>query len=545
MPPRVYSNGKSQEDVVNEIIEAFDNNDIVLLKGAVGSGKSAIALNTILNFKRGSVITPTKSLEKQYIDDYYTGKYRIGDLDIQVMMGKGNYTCKYKNNGTQCGTPDCPCSKPLKVIEYIDEDGKVRKEKQSRLSVASECPYWSPVYPERFAKHVARKLGGKLKVYDSVSGEYAHILRNNPCQYYKLFESYTHPKNIAIIYNLAKWNIETSIGRKRKVPIEIIDEGDMFLDSLSYKVTISSRLFSSLKKEGLLDENIIKELEKSFKAILFTNTSYNGKIPADISEYINLFLDLTEGETTSGNICDIVNKFNIINMYKDFSYVNIKDSSMDIYIPRPDLTLKELKRRCGKLLLMSATFHTPDILNKIFGITPPIIEAETKFPGTLHVNKVGTEISITNKSWQIGKARLRHFNTLDKIIEKAKRPTLVLVHSYKYAPGNVEFNKPINGGVNWSTVSDRGIDLPDDKCRSLVILKFPFPSLGDPVLQTMRDNMGNSFWNYYRDIANRKLIQQIGRGVRHRDDWVEVWSTDTNVHREIPKLWKGKIVFGK
>ena len=36
--PLLYSNGKTQEDVVNEIIEALDDHNIVFLVGGVGTG---------------------------------------------------------------------------------------------------------------------------------------------------------------------------------------------------------------------------------------------------------------------------------------------------------------------------------------------------------------------------------------------------------------------------------------------------------------------------------------------------------------------------
>lgn len=86
---------------------------------------------------------------------------------------------------------------------------------------------------------------------------------------------------------------------------------------------------------------------------------------------------------------------------------------------------------------------------------------------------------------------------------------------------------PLDGEEDWNTVASRGIDLADDKCRSIILLKCPFPDAKDPILRTMRKKLGDkAFWKYYNDITERNLIQQVGRGVRHEDDWVEVWSPD-------------------
>ncbi len=40
--PLRYSSGKTQTDLIKEILEAFRGNDIVFLKGTVGSGKSVV-----------------------------------------------------------------------------------------------------------------------------------------------------------------------------------------------------------------------------------------------------------------------------------------------------------------------------------------------------------------------------------------------------------------------------------------------------------------------------------------------------------------------
>jgi len=86
------------------------------------------------------------------------------------------------------------------------------------------------------------------------------------------------------------------------------------------------------------------------------------------------------------------------------------------------------------------------------------------------------------------------------------------------------------------------VDLRDDLCRSIVLLKCPFPDLNSPILQAIKNYVGESvFWQYYHDIMRRNLIQYVGRGLRHMNDWVEVWSPDKLVHTFLKKYWKGRI----
>jgi len=193
---------------------------------------------------------------------------------------------------------------------------------------------------------------------------------------------------------------------------------------------------------------------------------------------------------------------------------------------------------------MSATLHSNFVLSNIFGVkNVPIIEAETRFPGTLIICKTGLETKVNMKIWNEPNFREQYKINLSKVLSIAKKPCLVQVHAFKYVPE--KFLKEINvmgNEVMWSTITDRGIDLPDEKCRSIVILKYPYPDLSDVILQTMHKLLGELFWSYYQDMANRNLIQQCGRAIRHKDDWCEVYSLDKAVIQNLPYRWKGKYV---
>jgi hypothetical protein len=95
----------------------------------------------------------------------------------------------------------------------------------------------------------------------------------------------------------------------------------------------------------------------------------------------------------------------------------------------------------------------------------------------------------------------------------------------------------------WSTIAKRGLDLRGDRCRAICILKMPYADLSDPMLQAIRLKLGDdAFFKYYRDKAERELIQQVGRAVRSDDDWVEVWSPDLTVHNVLVHKWNGKLI---
>lgn len=98
---------------------------------------------------------------------------------------------------------------------------------------------------------------------------------------------------------------------------------------------------------------------------------------------------------------------------------------------------------------------------------------------------------------------------------------------------------------------DRGIDLPGDNCRVIVVCKVPFPSLGDKQVSARLHSKGGNQWYAVRTI--RSLVQMTGRGMRSSDDYCEsyildkafldnVWHRNRNL---IPKWWAEALVWNR
>jgi hypothetical protein len=148
-----------------------------------------------------------------------------------------------------------------------------------------------------------------------------------------------------------------------------------------------------------------------------------------------------------------------------------------------------------------------------------------------------------------------YWKLLDRIIEIAAKPCLVQVHAFNYLPKKYMPMKEQreedywifeDENIKFSTKTDRGIDLHDDLCRSIVLMKYPMPNISDVILKTMRKLLGETaFWNYMHDMANRNMIQQCGRALRHKDDWCQVYSLDAKVLKQLPYFWRGKYVVKK
>ena len=82
-----------------------------------------------------------------------------------------------------------------------------------------------------------------------------------------------------------------------------------------------------------------------------------------------------------------------------------------------------------------------------------------------------------------------------------------------------------------------GIDLSDDLSRFQIIVKAPFPSLGDKRMKFILDK----YPEIYEIITIQKLVQGAGRSVRSPDDYAKTYILDQNAQRlftSAKNIWK-------
>jgi Rad3-related DNA helicase len=98
--------------------------------------------------------------------------------------------------------------------------------------------------------------------------------------------------------------------------------------------------------------------------------------------------------------------------------------------------------------------------------------------------------------------------------------------------------KTSDAGVLFAPSVDRGFDFAGDEARVVVVAKVPFPSLGDRVVSERMRTPGGEWW--YQVQMVRTLVQMTGRGVRSETDWCHTYILDaafyTNVLRKARRL---------
>ncbi len=484
-----------------------------------------------------------------------------------------------------------------------------------------------------------------IEYYDSVGqGEMGIFIRDEKdrfgkpcadvCPYYKQFYSYV--ESDVIVFNSAKWALETKMGRKPKVKVEIVDEGDYWLDSQAKTIELMrstiDRIFPANNKMKQVKMSALAYFDMSFKKIKGDierskagGVGDNGLGIINAKDYkelfytINVFLDeykkqYDDDDSVEQKLLDI----ETVREYADvasLSYVEGKRAEtkiINVYIPYPDKLLKELFESSSKnIILMSGTMHSNTVLSNLFGINGnnyivDILDGRKEHPGKLKCiqpPKNGPFImtKVTYTTWQNEDFKNYYNQVLNYILDQLKihvdkitgKPgdakIIVLTPAKKYAESIlkrpdvfVDFAKSkinhdednMKVGIDTSlsdyvnnTLEDvrkikssdieldgdvlrtdkqiivstrmiRGTDLRDDKCRAIVMTKWPVGDISDGYLQAIKKRFGDKiFWDIVRDKAAREAVQYVSRGLRHDYDWCFFATADQTCFDNVFRLF--------
>ena len=477
LDPLRFSNGKTQEDVVEEIVNLIKSGaKIIFLHGVCGTGKSAIALNIARVLGRAAVVVPVKGLQRQYEEDYIGKMFLLktsGEkLKISMITGRGNHDSVFKP-GVSCADPFLPdtiqiIEKNFKKIKNYYEKNPLIQHKNianfnqlKRISIAPTNPYWSPIIPSKYNMNLpdARK-----KLYRGLRGtDFIFYHRKQGCSYYDQYDAYLDSD--VIIFNAAKYKIEIALDRKPETEIDIIDEADEFLDSFSNQSELNlTRLKNSLASlyseyDDTMDIankiiELIKLEEKNKKA---TGADENKIFHMDDTNMRGILsLMLKDGNIESESYFDdsssnyVRKAIEVAKAFEDFfkdTYLTYKIYEENLYV---NLVTTNLSKRLQEVLnknkafvFMSGTLHSRNVLEKVFGITDyKIVEAETIPPGTIEIHQTGKEFDCKYENFNHGhKTREDYLRALSACVEKAERPALVHISAFTDLPENKEINQ--------------------------------------------------------------------------------------------------------
>lgn len=147
----------------------------------------------------------------------------------------------------------------------------------------------------------------------------------------------------------------------------------------------------------------------------------------------------------------------------------------------------------------------------------------TSFPiNASIINKILMSPKHQNEKGIIHTGSYKNAVWLSELLDKSLNERIFLYGSAKEKKEVIsKFAESSNGILIGPTLTE-GVDLPDDGCRFIIIMKIPYPYLGDNLVKAKID----LFPKWYNATTSNNVIQGIGRGNRNKNDWSTTYILD-------------------
>lgn len=492
-PPRT-----EQQNIINEIIEAigmgFKN---IIVEAGTGTGKSAIA-TTIANYVGDAyILTMTKQLQNQYLDDFE-------DMLAEI-KGTSNYHCSRRP--TDCD--DC--------IQLDNNRGR-----------HSNCPY-------KMALERAKEHPCVITNYDYLfyAGNYAQVFGKRKLMI--LDESHNLEKKIMHLIGktLNRQSIYKHYGFDifytvtKGATLKSIDNVDYWVNTLQ-KLSAMAKQNKAKSFARKTRELYSKDLKK-FEYLITQLEDEDSRFIIELPSKKEILKDkLVKGKFEN-------------HLKAEFKPLTISDYS------------DQLLQFGNIRLFMTGTLGNKDKFCKWIGIDPQetyYIYVKSPFPvenrpiykayvGSMSNNRWGNPAAITKIKEIIhkhhGQKGVIHTSSNQQAwyIKKELNSKNVWVAQGPTREDTIRrfesSRKPVI--LVGAGIKD-GVDFKGDKCRFQIIFKIPYPSLAGKQVN-IRMHYDESWYNYQTIMP---LMQAYGRGIRDKDDYCNCYILDNDFEKLLNKF---------
>ena len=486
-----------------DALERISRSDkkVILLQAPTGSGKTLIMAAMGKHLDTQVLYTcHTKQLQGQVVDDFPNAVELKGRANYFCL--KGGYTCnectseRGSSSRRLCG--DC---------KYQFCDFKTSGKEMEKCPCSSDCPYG---IQKRRAKEA------DLAVL-----------------------------NMAYFLNEANYSGDFS-----GWPWVVLDEGDLTENALMnfIEVTITAARIEQLR---------IAPPKKKTVAQAWFEWAEEEAIPATQSrlkevEDAVLAFDIKEKKELERLLAKLM--FLTRQKLENWAFIPSESSwtFKPVFISR--YAEHNLWKHGERFLIMSATIISPKQFARDLGLKQADIEfidLPCTFPAERRPVYFAPMADMTHKSKDTAWPTL--VKAVDRILEEHPNDK-GLIHTVSYPLARYIFensshkvrllqhdsfqristlerfkmdNSPL---VLISPSMDRGVDLPHELCRFLVLAKIPYPNLGDQqISRRLYSAHDGPIWYAVQTI--RTIVQSTGRGMRSEDDWCVSYILDEQFRR--------------
>jgi len=490
-----------QREVINAAVQAYHSGKkCVIVVAPTGAGKSYINAS-LTSVTKSFYVTPQLALIDQLLSDPNLKGRFVG------IKGRQNYKCHYSpRRGVhvgKCVTDGYPCRERLDV-----------------------CPYWMQKQLALQAPSVLMSLA------------------------YLILEGTTEGS-------------ETYLGTRNLL---VLDEAhnleEQCLNHVSLKFTPFSVPYEIYHK--LLPD--LKKVETRVELDVFL---------ADVAGYLKLMLGRLDTKSEQGEISliEAENKTLMERFLENYNLFMFSNSEWVWEIRNDQLLLqpvfarefmKNLVWKRGEYyLISSATILEPEEYVELNGLTDilqrdevEILEVPSTFPPENRPVIDATVGPLTRQQWDNNLPLA--VAAVEEILRKEKGNVAIHAHSYRHQRALVTNLSPdlkrrlivhtsedreeklqewmrSRGKVFVSVAFNEGQDWKYDVCSAQILLKVPFPDLGDRRVRRRLD-LGHRRW--YQNQAMLEVIQAYGRAIRAEDDAARFYVVDGSCTELIRNSWQ-------
>lgn len=500
----------SQIKLINEIKwaigEGYKN---IILEAGTGTGKSAIATTLANMYEDSYILTMTKQLQEQYLDDFE-------DILVEI-KGRGNYKCNYKGSCDFC----------IKV-EY-------------KLKRCSDCEF-----------QIAFKNAVNSKT----------VITNYDFLYYAgVANPLLDPRELLILdeaHNLERKMLRLSSAELNREYISTKFGIDIF-EPLMYGTKSLNELKRNSDYWVQLCDDLVKECKKRIK-----------KIEGDANKSVQVSLDEFENNPSKYSNFDYVEKQNLEQDMKSFSSISLGLYAQDLIIdlPNKDTILDGNMDISAEFKPFSVLDDTQNLLKlgNICIFLTGTLGSKEKFCEWNNINIDETYYIYEKSPFDVSKRPIyidfagrmsgqrrgvpnwKNKRSISKVkeildmhpgvngvihtssneqafwlIDKLKDYPLVFVGGEDRNIVLKEFVESNDTAILIGASIKDGVDFKGDLCRFQIMFKIPYPQLNEQV-KYRRDL--DPKWFFYQTVM--ALMQAYGRGIRDMDDWCEMYIIDSS-----------------
>lgn len=492
---------KGQQYLIENVLNKNDQYRYYICELPTGFGKSPVAINICRSYKNAFLITSTKQLQDQYMDDFK-------QYSIKSIKGKANYPCGL-NNKLNCENGFCVLDKQTLVeckkehkCPYYNAREKALKANIALTSYqyflrAGECAgFWKPrnviIFDEchlledqivNWAKIVlsVKELSNKYKLFEKCNLQDFVKISNPPKQSgFKPNKTWLNQ-----IYNLL-------FTRRNEKYEEIKNIFGLNCDPDSLTPEQLDMLYSNHKDYYELDKlykklNVFYQCKNENDWLIDPHEDGLELTPINISTLFHFYIKkfaIDKIYFMSATILDLPGFRKTFGLPKEKTLLVKTDSPFDpknspiIYDPICKMDYQ----------------HIQENLDKIVKAVEDTIKKHPDEKGIIHTG-----------NYFLAKNIVKNINS-DRLIMKEQNES-----NEDLIKRHINSNKPT---ILVSPSLNTGVDLKDDLSRFQIILKMPWKSLQDKRVQAK--NKFDRHW-YAVDMF-KTLVQSTGRSTRSKDD---------------------------